>query len=104
MIFGSVGDVSVNLLSGFTATVDGVPVPPSAWRLKKARELVKLLALAPGHRTDYQRVLSRAPESQVVCVARKTALTGRQPETTRKPATLGRFRTAPLRPLAAQPV
>jgi len=40
----------VSLLGGFTAAVDGVAVPDSAWRLKKARELVKLLALARGHR------------------------------------------------------
>ena len=42
--------VRVSLLGGFAATVDGVVVPDSAWRLKKARELVKLLALADGHR------------------------------------------------------
>ena len=42
--------VNVSLLGGFTAAVDGVAVPDSAWRLKKARELVKLLALARGHR------------------------------------------------------
>src|SRR3954447_23098816 len=42
--------VSVTLLSGFSAAVDGKAVPDSAWRLKKARELVKLLALARGHR------------------------------------------------------
>jgi predicted ATPase len=40
----------VSLLGGFAAAVDGVPVPEKEWRLKKARELVKLLALAPGHR------------------------------------------------------
>src|SRR6476469_10637829 len=43
-------DVSVRLLGGFAAEVDGVDVPSAAWRLKKARELVKLLALAHGHR------------------------------------------------------
>src|SRR5436305_8984189 len=42
--------VNVNLLGGFAAAVDGVAVPDTAWRLKKARELVKLLALARGHR------------------------------------------------------
>src|SRR4051812_21264153 len=42
--------VSVTLLGGFAAAVDGTAVPDSAWRLKKARELVKLLALARGHR------------------------------------------------------
>jgi hypothetical protein len=37
--------VSLTLLGGFAAAVEGVPVPETAWRLKKARELVKLLAL-----------------------------------------------------------
>ncbi len=47
----------MTLLSGFAATVDGVPVPETAWRLKKARELVKLLALAPGHRLHREQVM-----------------------------------------------
>src|SRR5580765_4530750 len=53
----SVGNVRVNLMSGFMAAVDGVPVPERAWRLKKARELVKLLALAPGHRLHREQVM-----------------------------------------------
>jgi predicted ATPase len=52
-----VGNVSVSLLGGFTAAVDGVPVPERAWRLKKARELVKLLALAPDHRLHREQVM-----------------------------------------------
>jgi predicted ATPase len=52
-----VGNVSVSLLGGFVAAVDGVPVPESAWRLKKARELVKLLALAPGHRLHREQAM-----------------------------------------------
>ena len=51
------GNVSVSLLGGFAAAVDGVPVPESAWRLKKARELVKLLALAPGHRLHREQAM-----------------------------------------------
>src|SRR3954471_5167727 len=50
-------DVSVTLLNGFAAAVDGVPVPDAAWRLKKARELVKLLALAPGHRLHREQAM-----------------------------------------------
>src|SRR3954452_7460992 len=42
--------VNVTLLGGFAVAVDGAAVPDSAWRLKKGRELVKLLALARGHR------------------------------------------------------
>ena len=77
-----VGNVSVSLLGGFAAAVDGVPVPDAAWRLKKARELVKLLALAPGHRLHREQVMDvlwrdRAPAAaannlhQAVFVARR---------------------------------
>src|SRR3954470_10815372 len=75
-------DVSVTLLNGFAAAVDGVPVPEAAWRLKKARELVKLLALAPGHRLHREQAMDvlwrdRAPAAasnnlhQAVYVARR---------------------------------
>jgi predicted ATPase len=50
-------EVSVSLLGGFAATIDGASVPASAWRLKKARELVKLLALAPGHRLHREQAM-----------------------------------------------
>src|SRR5256885_9926714 len=56
-MLGLVGNVSVCLLGGFSATVDGVLVPETAWRLKKARELVKLLALAPGHRLHREQAM-----------------------------------------------
>ncbi len=36
---------------------DGHPVPDGAWRLKKARELVKLLALAPQHRLHREQAM-----------------------------------------------
>src|SRR3954449_11790545 len=49
--------VNVRLLGGFTATVDGAVVPDTAWRLKKARELVKLLALARGHRLHREQAM-----------------------------------------------
>ena len=42
--------VRIRLLGGFEVTVDGRPVAASAWRLRKAKTLVKLLALAHGHR------------------------------------------------------
>ena len=41
--------VRIRLLSGFAMWVDDVAVPDS-WRLRKGKTLVKLLALAPGHR------------------------------------------------------
>ena len=77
------GEVSVSLLGGFGAEVDGVAVPLKAWRLKKARELVKLLALAPGHRLHREQAMDvlwrdLAPAAaannlhQAVHVARRT--------------------------------
>src|SRR3954471_7233166 len=49
--------VNVTLLGGFTVAVDGAAVPDSAWRLKKGRELVKLLALARGHRLHREQAM-----------------------------------------------
>jgi predicted ATPase/tetratricopeptide (TPR) repeat protein len=48
---------SVTLLGGFGADVGGAPVPDSAWRLRKAKELVKLLALADGHRLHREQAM-----------------------------------------------
>src|SRR3954467_9762266 len=49
--------VTLMLLGGFSASVGGEPVSERAWRLKKGRELVKLLALAPGHRLHREQVM-----------------------------------------------
>ena len=40
----------IRLLGRFTVDRDGTPVEAREWRLRKARTLVKLLALAPGQR------------------------------------------------------
>jgi predicted ATPase len=50
--------VRVHLLGAFAVAVDDRPVPESAWRLRKARTLVKLLALAPGHRLHREQVIA----------------------------------------------
>jgi predicted ATPase len=52
-----VAAVVVRLLGGFGAVVDDVAVGDGAWRLRKARQLVKMLALAPGHRLHREQVL-----------------------------------------------
>jgi DNA-binding SARP family transcriptional activator len=49
--------VDLRLLGGFEVRVDGEPVPGGAWRHGRARDLVKLLALAPRHRLPRDRVL-----------------------------------------------
>jgi predicted ATPase len=52
-----VSRVTIRLLGGFGALVDGEPVPRAAWRLRKSRELVKLLALTPGHRLHREQAM-----------------------------------------------
>jgi DNA-binding SARP family transcriptional activator len=82
VILGVVGNVSVTLLGGFAVAVDDVPVPEKAWRLRKARELVKLLSLAPGHGLHREQAMDvlwrdREPDAaannlhQAVFVARR---------------------------------
>jgi predicted ATPase len=50
-------EISIDLLGGFAASRCGEPIAEGAWRLKKARELVKLLALAPGHRLHREQAM-----------------------------------------------
>jgi DNA-binding SARP family transcriptional activator len=52
-----VTNVTIKLLGGCAAAVDSANVAASSWRLKKARELVKLLALAPGHRLHREQAM-----------------------------------------------
>ncbi len=40
----------LGLLGGFEAVVNGDTIPAAAWRHKRAMQLVKILALSPGHR------------------------------------------------------
>jgi DNA-binding SARP family transcriptional activator len=47
----------IMLLGRFMVRVDGQPVPAGAWRHKRAAELVKILALADGHRLHCERVM-----------------------------------------------
>jgi DNA-binding SARP family transcriptional activator len=51
------GAVRIGLLGGFSITVGDRKIDGSAWRLRKAASLVKLLALAPGHRLHRERVM-----------------------------------------------
>jgi predicted ATPase/DNA-binding SARP family transcriptional activator len=50
-------DVRITLLGGFGVAVGDREIPAPAWRLRKAAGLVKLLALAPGHRLRREQVL-----------------------------------------------
>ena len=49
--------VDITLLGGFEVRVDDEPVATAAWTHGRARDLVKLLALAPGHRLAREQVL-----------------------------------------------
>ena len=51
-------EIQISLLGGFSVTIDGEPVP-DRWRLRKAKTLVKLLALAPSHRLHRDLVVDR---------------------------------------------
>ena len=45
------------MLGGFEVLVDAQSIPPGAWAQRRATDLVKLLALAPGHRMAREQVL-----------------------------------------------
>jgi DNA-binding SARP family transcriptional activator len=49
--------IRVRLLGGFSVSVGDRTVWENAWRLRKAASLVKLLALAPGHRLHREQVI-----------------------------------------------
>lgn len=49
--------LAFQLLGGFRVSVQGQPVPDSAWRLRKVKNLIKLLALAPGRRLHRDQIL-----------------------------------------------
>jgi DNA-binding SARP family transcriptional activator/predicted negative regulator of RcsB-dependent stress response len=49
--------VEVSLLGGFSLHVDGSPVPFDAWRSRRAADVVKVLALSPGHRLNREQVM-----------------------------------------------
>ena len=49
-------ELCIELLGGFAVAVDGMRVAERAWRLRKARSLVKLLALAPRHTLHREQI------------------------------------------------
>jgi predicted ATPase/DNA-binding SARP family transcriptional activator len=50
-------ELQIRLLGGFAAEVAGRPLPEAAWRLRRARTLVKLLLLAPERRLHRDQVV-----------------------------------------------
>jgi DNA-binding SARP family transcriptional activator len=57
MMIRTMDRLEIRLLGGFEAHVEGQPVPADAWAHGRARDLVKLLALAPAHRLPRDRVV-----------------------------------------------
>src|SRR5919107_1683482 len=49
--------VRIWMLGGFRISVGSRTITQDAWRLRKAAALVKLLALAPGHRLHREQVM-----------------------------------------------
>lgn len=49
--------VEITVLGGFRVTVDGVPSPGRGWSRRTASAMVKILALAPGHRLHRETMM-----------------------------------------------
>jgi predicted ATPase len=66
----SLDDVSIKLLGGFAVFAGGEPLTDVRWRLRKGRDLVKLLALAPGHRLHREQLMDALwPNSEPAAAA-----------------------------------
>ena len=64
-------ELRIHLLGAFAVRVDGVAVEAGRWRLRKARVLVAMLALAPGQRRHRDQVMDRLwPDLDEVAAAR----------------------------------
>src|SRR3954452_20849011 len=79
--------VQIRLFGAFAVQVGDQPVPESAWRLRKGKSLVKLLALSPDRRVHRERATEwlwpdRKPEAaannfhQALYVARRALEAG----------------------------
>ncbi|MDP9069694.1 MAG: AAA family ATPase, partial [Actinomycetota bacterium] len=49
--------VELRVLGGFVVTIDGAPVDGTAWKSRRAVQLVELLALAPNRRLSTEQVM-----------------------------------------------
>jgi DNA-binding SARP family transcriptional activator len=88
--------VRISLIGGFSVSAGPYPIDDAAWRLRKARSIIKLLTLAPSHRLHREQVISAlwpelAPEPalnnlhQTLHIARRAlslALAARERHTT----------------------
>ncbi|MFI5265941.1 MAG: BTAD domain-containing putative transcriptional regulator [Chloroflexota bacterium] len=56
-IVGHRKELHIQLLGGFKLTFNGQATPETAWRLRKAKSLLKLLALAPGRQLHREQIM-----------------------------------------------
>ena len=80
--------VRVRLLGGFSVWIGSRAMPEGAWRLRKAKSLVKLLALARGHALHREQImdllwpeLGKRAASKTILEAHFTAPAGLSPQT-----------------------
>jgi predicted ATPase/DNA-binding SARP family transcriptional activator len=63
-------DLFIQLLGGFSVVVAGKPVHAEQWKSRRARNLLKLLALAPGYRLHRDQVVDALwPDSDLPAAA-----------------------------------
>src|SRR5688572_11860550 len=54
---GTAPELRIQLLGGFKVDVGPRPIHDAEWRLRKTKNLVKLLALAPGHQLHREQLM-----------------------------------------------
>ena len=63
-------ELHIQLLGGFAVSVGGAAIPEAQWKSRRARSLVKLLALAPAHRLHRDQVIDALwPDSDLSAAA-----------------------------------
>ncbi|MBE3039148.1 MAG: hypothetical protein IMZ62_10100, partial [Chloroflexi bacterium] len=62
--------IHIQLLGGFAVWVGGEMIPEEQWHSRRARNLVKLLALTPGHRLHRDQIADTLwPDSDLAASA-----------------------------------
>ena len=62
-------EIRVTLLGRFAVTVDGVPVAEASWKRRHAAAIVKVLALALGHRLHREQVIDLLWPGETIAAA-----------------------------------
>ncbi|MCU0490327.1 MAG: tetratricopeptide repeat protein [Chloroflexaceae bacterium] len=84
--------LSIYLLGGFRVSLGGEPIAEAAWRRRKAKAIIKLLALAPSHRLHREQLLEALwPDSDPAAAANTLYVTLHAARAALDPHTSGRF-------------